>query len=125
MNNDKRKALMDEASRFRERAAQHSEQESIARWDCGRGHRWDESLDHAQNVRCISCASQRREIEAKRLHDIARVRGGVFQPQAFVDAGAPLSWECAHGHRWNARAEDAERRWCEVCARTVFASYRE
>jgi hypothetical protein len=76
-------------------------------------------------VRCISCASQRREIEAKRLHDIARVRGGVFQPQAFVDAGAPLSWECAHGHRWNARAEDAERRWCEVCARTVFASYRE
>jgi hypothetical protein len=124
MNNDKRQALMDEAWRFRERAAQHTGQERIARWDCGRGHEWDDSLDHAQNVRCMSCASQRRENEAKRFHDIARARGGVYEPQASVNTGASPGWACAHGHRWNAWAEEAERRWCVVCARTVFSAYR-
>jgi hypothetical protein len=124
MNDDKRRALMEEASRFRERAARRTGQQYFARWDCGRGHAWDDAIDHAQNVRCLSCASQRREIETRRLRDLARMRGGALVSTGYVDAATPLRWECAHGHRWDARADDAERRWCAECARTVYAAYR-
>jgi hypothetical protein len=124
VDNEKRQTLMVEAARFRERAAQNEAQERTAQWTCWRGHDWDESLDHAQNVRCMNCASQRRENEAKRLHEIARARGGLLTTTARLDAATPLGWECAHGHRWDARADDAERFWCAVCARTVFAAYR-
>jgi hypothetical protein len=123
MNNDKRRRLMEEAARFRERAAQ-GESYGIVRWQCSGGHEWSDALDAAQNIRCMNCASQRRELETRRLRELAEVRGGALTSAGYVDAATPLSWECAHGHRWDAHADDVERRWCAVCARTVYAAYR-
>ncbi|KND62156.1 hypothetical protein BVER_01948c [Candidatus Burkholderia verschuerenii] len=124
MRYDKRKKLMEEAARFRDRAGLGDAQGVALLWDCGRGHRWDDTLDQAQNIRCMNCASQRRENETKRLRDIAQVRGGSLETQAQTDATTPHAWQCAYGHRWRAHAHDAQRRWCAECARTVFAAYR-
>jgi hypothetical protein len=124
MKHDKRKMLMEEAERFRNHRAQRDGQGTILQWECGRGHQWDDALDQAQNIRCMNCASQRRETETKRLRDIAHARGGLLASAAYVDAATPLTWECAYGHRWRAIAQDAQRNWCAKCARTVFAWYR-
>ncbi|KXU94636.1 hypothetical protein CR51_26690 [Caballeronia megalochromosomata] len=116
--------LMDEASRYRDETLRDADEKVMSRWECGRGHRWDDTLDAAQNVRCMNCAAERLELETKRLRDVARVRGGALLSQRYVDAATPLRWQCAYGHMWDARADAVSRHWCAECARTVFAAYR-
>ncbi|SAK40996.1 hypothetical protein AWB80_00320 [Caballeronia pedi] len=121
---DTRLRLMDEASSYRDQALNDSGEKVIARWDCERGHRWDKTLAVAQNVRCMNCAIERRELETRRLRELALVRGGALLSRRFTDATTPLRWQCAYGHVWDASADVASRRWCVECARDVFASYR-
>jgi hypothetical protein len=127
MNEKERLAVMDRAARFRDAAAHGADSDSAPMWQCGRGHQWDDALDSAQNIRCMNCASQRRDNATRRLREIAEARGGALASSDgsdYADHTAPLTWQCAHGHEWRARAHDAQRLWCPVCARTVFAAYR-
>ncbi|WP_213227102.1 hypothetical protein [Caballeronia sp. NK8] len=124
VTSDTRLRLMDEASSYRDQALSDPGEKVISRWDCDRGHRWDRTLAVAQNVRCMNCATERRELETKRLRELAQVRGGALLSRRFVDVATPLRWQCAYGHVWDASADAASRRWCVDCARDVFASYR-
>jgi hypothetical protein len=124
MKQTKRQALMNQAVRYREGAAAGADANSGAVWACGRGHQWDDALDERQNVRCMNCASQRRELEARRLREIARVRGGTLTVEPGPDRATAPVWECAYGHRFVADARHAQRYWCAECARTVFAAIR-
>jgi hypothetical protein len=124
MTYDTRLRLMDEASRYRDRALSGADAKRLTLWDCGRGHRWDKALDIAQNVRCMNCATERRELETKRLRELAQARGGALLSRHYVDAATPLNWRCAYGHVWNARPDAVPRHWCAECARTVFAAIR-
>ena len=88
-----------------------------AGWQCGRGHAWDDGVSAAQNVRCMNCASQRREQHTARLKALAEERGGRLLSASYVDAATPLRWECAFGHGWEAQADVATRCWCAECKR--------
>ncbi|VXB57100.1 conserved hypothetical protein [Burkholderia sp. 8Y] len=120
----RQRTLMDEASRYRERASADANDDAFVRWECMRGHHWDDALDASQNVRCMNCATQRREAELNRARSIAGVRGGTLVPAGHATATPSLTWQCAFGHVWEADADAAQRRWCDECARTVFARYR-
>jgi hypothetical protein len=111
--------LMALAARHRaERAVSFETLETAdAGWQCGRGHAWDDGLSAAQNVRCMNCASQRREQHTARLKALAEERGGRLLSAIYVDAITPLRWECAFGHSWDAQADIATRRWCAECRR--------
>jgi len=117
-------ALSDEARRYRERAARQANNEPSAQWECTRGHHWDQSLDVAQNIRCMNCAGYRRESQTNRARALAEARGGTLLSRGYVNAMTPLTWQCAYGHVWDAHADVAQRRWCDECARTVFTRYR-
>jgi hypothetical protein len=121
---DDRIRLMDEAVRYRDQMHKNAGRKPVPVWECGRGHRWDRTLDVAQNVRCMNCAAERRNLETLRLRDAAEARGGALLSRHYVDAATPLSWKCAYGHVWEAHADAASRHWCAQCARTVFAGYR-
>ena len=95
-----RRALMEQATRYRDARAEKPD----AQWNCSRGHAWDDTLSAAQNVRCMNCAAQRREMHLRRLREIAEVRGGALLSPTYVDAATPLCWQCASGHVWKARA---------------------
>ncbi|WP_250507202.1 hypothetical protein [Caballeronia sp. GAFFF3] len=97
---DTRLRLMDEASRYRDQASRQAGAKQLVLWDCGRGHRWDKTLD------------------------IAQARGGALLSHRYVDAATPLSWRCAYGHVWDATPDAVSRHWCSECARTVFAAVR-
>lgn len=116
--------LMEEATRYREQARREANDEIGSRWECGRGHLWDKALDLNQNVRCMNCASERRERETRRLREVAQVRGGALLSRGYVDVTTPLRWKCAYDHVWDARPDTASRYWCAQCARMVFAAYR-
>ncbi|SAL11796.1 hypothetical protein [Caballeronia humi] len=108
------RALMEQAGQYRETCAQTPDD---AAWNCARGHAWDDSLSAAQNVRCMNCAAQRRELRMQRLARIAGARGGALLSAAYIDAANPLRWQCAFGHVWEARADVVERQWCRACVR--------
>jgi hypothetical protein len=116
--------LIEEAARYRDRAHCGTSVPAASHWKCDRGHSWDAPQDAARNVRCMNCAARRRELETKRLRELADVRGGALLSPGYVDAATPLTWMCAYGHVWDARPDAASRRWCAACARNVFASYR-
>jgi hypothetical protein len=88
-----------------------------AGWQCGRGHAWDDGVSAAQNVRCMNCATQRREQHTERLKALARERGGRLISALYADAATPLHWECAFGHTWDASPDEVTRRWCSECTR--------
>jgi hypothetical protein len=124
-NSDKRRnALMNDAARYRDRYLQDANDATLTLWACDRGHHWDDAVDAAQNIRCMNCASHRREVEMQRLHGIAQMRGGALLSPGRADIKAPPSWRCAWGHVWDADIESAQRSWCAECGRTVFSKYR-
>lgn len=114
-----RRALLEAAARYRMEAARAREarDEASPDWDCTQGHVWDDSLGLAQNARCMSCATQRREMQMARLGAVAEARGGRLLSAEYADAKTPLRWQCAFGHEWQARADVVSRRWCEQCVR--------
>jgi hypothetical protein len=112
-----RRALMEQAGQFREARAQRAAAQADVSWSCTRGHAWDDTLSAPQNVRCMNCASQRAEMETRRLHEAAELRGGALLSASYVDAHTPLRWQCAFGHVWDARPEAIEREWCRDCVR--------
>jgi hypothetical protein len=114
-----REALMTLAARHRaDRALTFETLETAdVGWQCGRGHAWDDGVSAAQNVRCMNCATQRREQHTERLKALAKERGGRLLSASYVDATTPLRWECAFGHGWDAQADVATRRWCSECMR--------
>jgi hypothetical protein len=114
-----REALMALAARHRaDRALTFETLETAdAGWQCGRGHAWDDGVSAAQNVRCMNCATQRREQHTDRLKALAAERGGRLISASYVDATTLLRWECAFGHGWDAQADVATRRWCLECMR--------
>jgi hypothetical protein len=111
-----RDALIAQATRHRADRGLVLEDAGVS-WQCERGHAWDDAQSAAQNVRCMNCASQRRELQTERLHALAEERGGRLLSAAYLDASTPLAWECAFGHRWNATADVVARRWCVECVR--------
>ncbi|MDR5749642.1 MULTISPECIES: hypothetical protein [unclassified Caballeronia] len=112
-----RRALMEQAGQYREARAQKPAAKPGVSWNCTRGHAWDDALSVTQNVRCMNCASQRRELETQRLREFAALRGGALLSECYVDAHTPLRWQCAFGHAWEARADAIEREWCLDCVR--------
>jgi hypothetical protein len=65
----------------------------------------------------MNCVTQRREQHTERLKALARERGGRLISAVYADAAAPLHWECAFGHAWDASPDEVARRWCTECTR--------
>jgi hypothetical protein len=107
-------ALQEAAWKYRENAARAADAD--ARWECERGHAWDDQVSASQNVRCMNCASQRREMHTARLHALADARGGLLLLASYIDAGTPLRWQCAFGHGRESRADVVGRQWCSQCS---------
>lgn len=60
--------VMNDAACYRARMRSGATETPATGWECGLGHAWNDSLDAAQNVRCMNCAAQRRALERRRLH---------------------------------------------------------
>jgi hypothetical protein len=87
------------------------------RWRCAKGHEW---TTPANNVRrggwCPTCShSARGTLEGMRA--LAIKRGGRCLTRRWDNHRGPLSFECANGHRFRARANVVKSgAWCPACA---------
>lgn len=95
--------------------------ETLHAFECARGHRW-ESLPRSVAVLgcwCNACKKEDRWAKAlERLAEIARSKGGYCLSVSYLGPDKKLLFQCALGHRWEAKANNVASNgcWCPKCA---------
>jgi hypothetical protein len=60
--------------------------------------------------------TEERSKALRELQALARRRGGLCLSKYYVNVKAPLTWQCAVGHRWRSSSEGILRgSWCLTC----------
>jgi hypothetical protein len=59
-----------------------------------------------------------RKLTIEQMRTIAKSRGGKCLSKKYVNSKTNLKWECAKGHRWEAKASQVkyEKTWCRECS---------
>jgi hypothetical protein len=89
---------------------------TLVLWSCHNGHRWKA---RPTQVKCGSwcpyCAGRHKPI--KTLVELAKARGGKCLSKMYLGAKTKHSWQCSHGHKWEATFDSVRRgSWCPYCA---------
>jgi len=94
-------------------------------WQCAQGHRW--SATPASVLRgswCRSCFQANRRDTLETMRATAARHGGRCLSAHYAGCSSPLEWECAQGHRWQAKPSSIKHRtWCPECARQQRVRY--
>ena len=93
--------------------------QSQATFQCAQGHTWTTLVRSVRRGHwCHECAGVARG-DLAALQALAAERGGRCLAPAYIDNRTPIPFECAEGHRWNARPFQVKRTWCPQCAPTA------
>jgi hypothetical protein len=87
------------------------------KWQCAEGHKpWEAIPDSIKRgTWCPECAGHIVTIDD--MHRLAEERGGKCLSDRYVDAHTNLDWECAEGHKFNARSNNVQQgKWCPKCS---------
>jgi hypothetical protein len=86
-------------------------------WECSKGHRWYTRLaDIKKGHWCPHCSGIAR-LTIEEMQEIANNRGGKCLSKNYKNNRTLLQWQCAEGHRWEAKPDHIVRgRWCPQCS---------
>lgn len=72
-------------------------------WECSMGHQWETAYHTIKGSKtgCPYCAGNVRKIPAD-YHALAEKRGFKWIGPAVSNVGTKTTWECEHGHHWQA-----------------------
>lgn len=86
-------------------------------WECAQRHRWFASPGNVnRGTWCRICALERTKLTLADVQQVAVERGGHCLSEKYVDSITPLLFECAEGHRWEARSGAIRfGQWCPQC----------
>jgi hypothetical protein len=99
-------------------------------WQCSEGHTWKATPDQIKNRKtwCPKCANrgitldaEYKEDKLRELKKVASERGGKLLSLEYTGANTLLKWECASGHKWNAKPSHVvgkSQSWCRQCNQT-------
>lgn len=86
-------------------------------WQCMYGHRWSARFSHIKHHSswCPKCAGHGKTIED--LQAVAIEWGGNCLGTRYINGTTPVLWECARGHKWEARPNNVVNNgtWCPQC----------
>lgn len=94
------------------------------RFRCAVGHEWLQTISSVKGGHwCRECydiraARARLKYTIDDMHEVARVRGGVFLSKHYDKLDKKYRWRCASGHEWWATALSVklQKSWCRECA---------
>ena len=103
--------------------SKHNGSKTQVLWQCKLGHTWKATPKYVLSVGtwCPKCSRKertRRKRSLKDLQEHAASLGGQCLATAYEGMGAPVVWQCGHGHTWLARPNNVlyKNTWCPVCA---------
>jgi len=87
------------------------------KWECKQGHIWEAVGFKIKRGNWCAICSGKQKFSVKYLQQTAKNRGGRVVSDRYVDAHSKILWECAYGHRWEARLCDIKnhKSWCPFC----------
>ena len=88
-------------------------------WQCHKGHMWRARPTAVLNKRkawCPVCAGN-APLNMRLLQEHAARRGGKCLAKKYVNSRSKVTWECEHGHTWQATPNNVLNlgRWCPHC----------
>lgn len=90
-------------------------------WECAEKHRWRATLNNVtarggEGTWCPQCFGNAR-LDLDVAHEVAARRDGLCLSEEYVNSQAPLEWECAEGHTWEASLNSVKDAgsWCPRC----------
>jgi len=99
-------------------------------WECEHGHQFTKTFETMKRGSfCSICAKvEKKKLQLFELKMLAISRGGKCLSTEYIDRNKKLTWECEHGHRWDASPYAVVRStWCPKClnktelkCRTIF-----
>ncbi|CAE7590975.1 unnamed protein product, partial [Symbiodinium sp. CCMP2456] len=109
-------------------AASYDNAKTKVSWQCKLGHEWQattSSVLHAHSW-CPECALESRrsprgpcrKLDLQALCEHASALGGTCLAGMYSNSKEKLTWQCKHGHTWNASATSVlhGRTWCPQCS---------
>ncbi len=88
------------------------------RWECEKGHIWEAPPNLIKNGKtwCRKCSGYSK-LTIEDMIALAKERGGKCLSTVYIKNSSKLLWECAKGHRWEARPQDIKNKksWCPKC----------
>lgn len=88
-------------------------------WSCGNEDHpaWWTSYSHIkQGSWCPACANDKRFLVLEEVAHFVQSRGGSLISAEYINAHAPLSFECSLGHRWQTSYNNIQQgSWCPEC----------
>jgi len=93
-------------------------------WECEKGHRWKAKPNSVKNNGswCRICgnsiAAKKTRLCIEEMQSLAKKQGGRCLSKRYVNAHTKLMWECAEGHKWEAKPLVVKYNgsWCKRCA---------
>jgi hypothetical protein len=94
-------------------------------WRCSAGHKWFSTYNLIQrpNSWCPICGisqrAKKRKLGIEVFQEIARLKCGELLSTSYNNCYDKLTWKCANGHVWDARADQIKntKRWCPICSK--------
>ena len=103
-------------------SSEYLNSKTVLEWMCSKGHRWKVAasgvISGAWCKRCASLDQGRiKRTDIQKMHEVASERGGRCLSSEYVNARTKLSWECARGHKWDAKPDHVVNSgsWCPTC----------
>ncbi len=86
------------------------------KWECEKGHQWTANYYPIKKGHwCPKCAGVEK-LTINEMHKIANRRGGKCLSNKYIGANSKLKWQCAKGHRWEAKPGHIKSgHWCPKC----------
>jgi len=86
-------------------------------WECANGYQWETTPTSVKRGSwCPHCAGNIQPT-IEEMHLLAESRGGKCLSARYIRAHKKLLWECAYGHKWEARPDHTKRgSWCPECS---------
>jgi len=88
-------------------------------WKCSENHKWEAAWTQIKNVDtwCPYCSGRVRDEPLKRLHDLAKSKGGKCLSKDYTRMDRKYRWQCSEGHQWDAPWGSVHQgSWCPECS---------
>lgn len=86
-------------------------------WECAEKHRWSSNPANILNGNwCPKCAGIMK-LTIEELKAVAESKEGKCLSDEYVNAKAPMLWQCNKGHEWVTNAAHIKQgAWCHICS---------
>lgn len=85
-------------------------------WECDKGHTWAATPGNIKSEEwCPHCGGT-HPLSIEEMRELAIARGGRCLSNKYVNRKTKLTWQCDHGHTWQAMPDSIKSgKWCPFC----------